>query len=66
VENIELSGHRVTVTIRLRTDVKYPKDQKLEFKDWYYGERHNGMILGDSSLYFNPGDTIVGLLLLVW
>jgi phospholipid/cholesterol/gamma-HCH transport system substrate-binding protein len=62
VENIELSGHRVTVTIRLRTDVKIPKDSEVRVQNiGIMGERQIGMILGDSSLYFNPGDTIVGL-----
>ena len=62
VENIELSGHRVTVTVRLRTDVKIPKDSEVLFQNiGIMGERQIGMILGDSSQYFNPGDTIVGL-----
>ena len=31
VENIELSGHRVVVTVRLKSDVKIPKDVALQF-----------------------------------
>lgn len=62
VENIELSGHRVTVAIRLRTDVKIPKDSEIRVQNiGIMGERQIGMILGDSTNYYNPGDTIIGL-----
>ncbi|MCQ2101633.1 MAG: MlaD family protein [Fibrobacter sp.] len=61
VEAIELSGHRVVVTIRLRTDVKIPKDSEIRVQNiGIMGERQIGMILGDSTDYFTPGDTITG------
>jgi len=61
VEAIELSGHRVVVTIRLRTDVKIPKDSEIRVQNiGIMGERQIGMILGDSTSYFVPGDTISG------
>lgn len=61
VENIELSGHRVVVTIRLRTDVKIPKDSEIRVQNiGIMGERQIGMILGDSAEYFAPNDTING------
>ncbi len=61
VENIELAGHRVVVTVRLRTDVKIPKDSEIRVQNiGIMGERQIGMILGDSTNYFAPGDTIDG------
>lgn len=61
VETIELSGHRVVVKIRLRTDVKIPKDSEIRVQNiGIMGERQIGMILGDSTSYFTPGDTITG------
>lgn len=61
VESIKLSGHRVVVSIRLRTDVKIPKDSEVRVQNiGIMGERQIGMILGDSIIYFNPGDTIDG------
>ena len=61
VENIELAGHRVVVTIRLRTDVKIPKDSEIRVQNiGIMGERQIGMILGDSTTYYAPGDTITG------
>lgn len=61
VESIELSGHRVVVTIRLRNDVKIPKDSEIRVQNiGIMGERQIGMILGDSTSYFAPGDTITG------
>lgn len=61
VENIELAGHRVVVTIRLRKDVKIPKDSEIRVQNiGIMGERQIGMILGDSASYFVPGDTING------
>ncbi len=61
VENIELSGHRVVVTIRLRTDVKIPKDSEIRVQNiGIMGERQIGMILGDATDYFAPSDTING------
>lgn len=61
VEKIELSGHRVVVTVRLRTDVKIPTDSEIRVQNiGIMGERQIGMILGDSTTYFTPGDTING------
>lgn len=61
VENIELAGHRVVVRVRLRTDVKIPKDSEIRVQNiGIMGERQIGMILGDSEEYFTPGDTITG------
>jgi len=61
VESIELAGHRVVVTIRLRNDVKIPKDSEIRVQNiGIMGERQIGMILGDSTQYFTPGDTIDG------
>ena len=61
VEAIELSGHRVVVTIRLRTDVKIPKDSEIRVQNiGIMGERQIGIILGDQTDYFAPGDTITG------
>ncbi|MCQ2104276.1 MAG: MlaD family protein [Fibrobacter sp.] len=61
VETIELSGHRVVVTIRLRSDVKIPKDSEIRVQNiGIMGERQIGMILGDATDYFTPGDTING------
>ena len=61
VEAIELAGHRVVVKIRLRTDVKIPKDSEIRVQNiGIMGERQIGMILGDSTNYFAPDDTITG------
>lgn len=61
VETIELSGHRVTVKIKLRDDVKIPKDSEIRVQNiGIMGERQIGMILGDVPDYFVPEDTIDG------
>lgn len=61
VETIELSGHRVTVKIRLRDDVKIPKDSEIRVQNiGIMGERQIGIILGDTNAYFAPLDTITG------
>jgi phospholipid/cholesterol/gamma-HCH transport system substrate-binding protein len=61
VEDISLAGHRVVVRIRLRTDVKIPKDSEIRVQNiGIMGERQIGMILGDSTQYFAPNDTIDG------
>ena len=61
VESIELSGHRVVVTIRLKSDVKIPKDSEIRVQNiGIMGERQIGMILGDAQSYWAPGDTING------
>ena len=61
VESIELSGHRVVVTVRLKSNVKIPKDSEIRVQNiGIMGERQIGMILGDSEEFFVPGDTITG------
>ena len=61
VEDISLAGHRVVVRIRLRTDVKIPKDSEIRVQNiGIMGERQIGIILGDQTDYFAPGDTITG------
>ena len=65
VERIELAGHRVVVTIRLRTDVMIPKDSEIRVQNiGIMGERQIAarfvLILGDSEEYLEPGDTITG------
>lgn len=61
VEDISLAGHRVVVRIRLRTDVKIPKDSEVRVQNiGIMGERQIGMILGDAETYWAPGDTING------
>lgn len=61
VESIDLAGHRVVVRVRLRTDVKIPKDSEIRVQNiGIMGERQIGMILGDSEEYFTPGDTVDG------
>lgn len=62
VEDIYLSGHRVLVRIRLRTDVQIPKNSEVRVQNiGIMGERQIGMILGDTLVYFAPNDTIEGL-----
>ena len=52
VEDISLAGHRVVVRIRLRTDVKIPKDSEIRVQNiGIMGERQIGMILGDEEAY---------------
>ena len=61
VEDISIAGHRVVVRIRLRTDVKIPKDSEVRVQNiGIMGERQIGMILGDAETYWAPGDTING------
>ena len=61
VEDISLAGHRVVVRIRLRTDVKIPKDSEVRVQNiGIMGERQIGMILGDAESYWAPGDTVNG------
>lgn len=61
VESIELAGHRVVVTIRLKSGVKIPKDSEIRVQNiGIMGERQIGMILGDSEEYYAPGDTVTG------
>ena len=61
VEDISLAGHRVVVRIRLRTEVKIPKDSEIRVQNiGIMGERQIGMILGDAETYWAPNDTING------
>ncbi|MCQ2053799.1 MAG: MlaD family protein [Fibrobacter sp.] len=61
VEDIGLAGHRVVVRVRLRTDVKIPKDSEIRVQNiGIMGERQIGVILGDEENYFAPNDTIDG------
>ncbi|MFA6623074.1 MAG: MlaD family protein [Fibrobacteraceae bacterium] len=61
VEDIYLSGHRVLVKIRLRTDVKISRGSEIRVQNiGIMGERQIGIILSDSSDYFAPNDTIDG------
>ena len=61
VEDISLAGHRVVVRIRLRTDVKIPKDSEIRVQNiGIMGERQIGMILGEAETYWAPNDTING------
>lgn len=61
VEDIGLAGHRVVVRVRLRTDVKIPKDSEIRVQNiGIMGERQIGVILGDEENYFVPNDTIDG------
>ncbi len=61
VEDIYLSGHRVLVRIRLRTDVKIPKNSEIRVQNiGIMGERQIGMVLGDTLSCYAPGDTIDG------
>lgn len=61
VEDIKLSGNRVLVTVRIRTDVKIPRNSEVRVQNiGIMGERQIGVILGDSSQVFAPNDTIDG------
>lgn len=61
VEDIYLNGHRVLVRIRLRTDVKIPRNSEVRVQNiGIMGERQIGMVLGDTLTYFLPNDTIEG------
>lgn len=61
VEDIYLSGHRVLVRIRLRTDVKIPRGSEIRVQNiGIMGERQIGIILSDTNSYFAPNDTIDG------
>jgi len=61
VENISLHKNGVVVRINLRNDVKIPVDSDIRVQNiGLLGERQIGMLLGDSSRMFSPGDTIKG------
>lgn len=62
VESIDLVGTRVCVQVRLRQDVKIPKDSEIRVQNiGLMGERQVGILLGDSSANWAPGDTIEGM-----
>lgn len=62
VESIDLSGTKVIVQIRLRDDVRLPKDSEIRVQNiGLMGERQIGILLGDDSLSWHVGDTIPGL-----
>ncbi|NLB63493.1 MAG: MCE family protein [Fibrobacter sp.] len=62
VEDMVLEGNRVRVQIRLRHDVKIPKDSRVKVQNvGLMGERQIGMVLGDDTEYYNPGDTLPGI-----
>lgn len=62
VEAIDLVGTRVSVQIRLRQDVKIPKDSEIRVQNiGLMGERQIGILLGDSVESWVAGDTIPGM-----
>jgi phospholipid/cholesterol/gamma-HCH transport system substrate-binding protein len=62
VNDIKLHGNRVLVSISVRNDVKIPKDSEIRVQNiGLLGERHIGILLGDSPKYFTTSDTIPGL-----
>jgi len=62
VESIDLDGSRVCVQIRLRDDVKIPRNSEVRVQNiGLMGERQIGIILGDSQEPWAPGDTINGI-----
>ena len=61
VNNIALHKNGVLVKISVRNDVKIPIDSDIRVQNiGLLGERQIGMLLGDSTKYFSPGDTIKG------
>lgn len=61
VENIHLYGHKVLVVVRIRNDVRIPVGSEIRVQNiGIMGERQIGMILCDSNVNYNPGDTIDG------
>lgn len=62
VEAIDLVGTRVSVQVRLRQDVRIPKDSEIRVQNiGLMGERQIGILLGDSKESWAPGDSIPGL-----
>ncbi len=62
VESIDLVGTKVVVQIRLRDDVRLPKDSEIRVQNiGLMGERQIGILLGDDSTFWKVGDTIPGL-----
>ena len=61
VNNISLHGTGVLVEVSVRNDVKIPVDSDIRVQNiGLLGERQIGMLLGDSSKYYSPKDTIKG------
>jgi phospholipid/cholesterol/gamma-HCH transport system substrate-binding protein len=61
VEIIHLYGHKVLVVVRIRNDVRIPVGSEIRVQNiGIMGERQIGMILCDSNVNYNPGDTIDG------
>jgi len=61
VEEIALEGTKVRVRIRLRTDVKIPKNSIIKVQNiGLMGERQIGVLLGDTPENYAPNDTILG------
>jgi len=61
VETINLDGSRVCVGIRIRDDVKLPKNSEIRVQNiGLMGERQIGILLGDSQKYWAPGDSMSG------
>lgn len=61
VENIELVGTKVIVTIRLRDDIHIPKDSEIRVQNiGLMGERQIGILLGNQQNFWQVNDTIPG------
>jgi phospholipid/cholesterol/gamma-HCH transport system substrate-binding protein len=61
VNNIALHKNGVLVKVSVRNDVKISIDSDIRVQNiGLLGERQIGMLLGDSTRYFSPGDTIKG------
>jgi len=61
VNSIALHKNGVLVKVSVRNDVKIPIDSDIRVQNiGLLGERQIGMLLGDSTKYFSPGDTIKG------
>jgi phospholipid/cholesterol/gamma-HCH transport system substrate-binding protein len=61
VNNIALHKNGVLVKVSVRNDIKIPIDSDIRVQNiGLLGERQIGMLLGDSTRYFSPGDTIKG------
>ena len=61
VENISLHKNGVIVRISLRNTIQIPIDSDIRVQNiGLLGERQIGMLLGDSSKMFKPGDTVHG------
>jgi len=62
VESIDLSGSRVCVQIRLREDVVLPRNSVIRVQNiGIMGERQIGILLGNQTDFWAPGDSIDGI-----